>query len=229
MKILITGGSSGLGKAITEQLSAGHEVFFTYYNTEDNIANTSSLYLDMTSTESIKKLSKWIETEQPEVLINNAITGLRQNHSHKLSGENHLESFSSNVAPVIDITNAFIVQARKRKSGKIINVLTSYLIGKPPIGLSQYTAQKAYLLSLNKSWASENIKFNVTSNAVSPSIMRTELTSDTDERIFENMIEGHPLKRLIEPKEVAECIEYMVNSSLFMNGQNIVMNHAENL
>ena len=90
-------------------------------------------------------------------------------------------------------------------------------------------AQKNYLLSLNKSWATENIAFNVSSNAISPSIMRTNLTKYTDERVFEQMVENAPLKRLIEPKEVAEVVEFLVGSTLFLNGQNIVLNQGENL
>jgi NAD(P)-dependent dehydrogenase (short-subunit alcohol dehydrogenase family) len=227
MKILITGGSGGLGKAIVNQLSAIHDVYFTYCNNQSTDAN--AIHLDFSISSSVNALTEWIEAEQPDVLINNALNGLNQSHAHKIISEDHNDGFQQNVAPVIQLTNSFIKKARKRKCGKVINVLSSYIIGKPPIGMSQYIAQKNYLLSLNKSWASENISFNITSNAISPSIMQTKLTEDTDERVFEQMIASHPLKRLIEPKEVAEVVEFMINASPFLNGQNIVLNHGENL
>lgn len=235
MKVLITGGASGLGKYIVKQLLDDHEVFFTYCKNESSAqalakqTNTKAIALDLRDENSVSALCKWIEDESPDVLINNALTGFEQKHAHKINSQIHTELFHENVASIIAITNSFIKKARKRKSGKIINVLSAYLAGKPPIGLSQYVAQKNYLLSLNKSWATENIAFNVSSNAISPSIMRTNLTKDTDERVFEQMIDNAPLKRLIEPEEVAEVVEFLLCSTLFLNGQNIVLNQGENL
>ena len=75
---------------------------------------------------------------------------------------------------------------KKKRKGKIITILTSFLLNSPPIGSSSYVANKAYLKSLTKSWANENIKFNVTSNTISPSFMQTNFTSDVDERIIDH-------------------------------------------
>jgi len=235
MRILVTGGTSGLGKAIVEELSSEFEVFFTYHrNSEvakelEKVTNTTSIQYNMSDTSSVESLCNWIVENEPDILVNNALTGFVQKHAYKISGEEHHNAFEENIASTITLTNRFIKKARKRKSGRIINVLSSYIIGKPPVGMSQYVAQKNYLLSLNKSWAIENIAFGITSNAISPSIMKTNLTKDTDERIFEQLVENSPMKRLIEPKEVSEVISFIIKATPFLNGQNIVLNHGENL
>lgn len=76
----------------------------------------------------------------------------------------------------------------------------------PPIGSSTYIANKAYLEKLTKVWAIENSKFNITSNSISPSFMQTKLTSEIDERIIEQIISNHPLKKLLTVDEVAETV-----------------------
>ena len=63
--------------------------------------------------------------------------------------------------PTILITQSVLNDFRKKKKGKIITILTSFLLNTPPIGASTYVANKAYLGSLVKSWATENIKFNI--------------------------------------------------------------------
>ena len=95
--------------------------------------------------------------------------------------------------------------------------------------MAKYAAEKNYLLSMNKSWASENINFNITSNAISPSMMQTNLTKNIDERIIEQMITSHPLKRLLDPSEVANVVKFLVEASSFITGQNLVINSGENL
>ena len=115
------------------------------------------------------------------------------------------------------------------KSGKIITILTSALVDKPPSGASSYVANKAYLQSLVKSWAVENKKFNITSNSVSPSLMLTKLTSDIDERIIDQIIDNHPLKKILETSEVAETVAFLVNSSQQINGIDLVINSAESI
>lgn len=140
-----------------------------------------------------------------------------------------MKSFQQNIIPTIRITQAFITQARKRKFGKIINIISSANINRPPIGWSEYVANKAYLLSLSKSWATENIKFNISSNAISPGFMLTSLTADTDERIVEQMTEAHPLKKLLTTKEVAETVEFYTRCSQQINGTNLVINAGNDL
>jgi 3-oxoacyl-[acyl-carrier protein] reductase len=239
MIILITGGASGLGKAITLKLAQDplNTVYFTY-NSSDNAAkeietdqsNTHAIKYDLSDNDDIQNLQNKIEELRPDVLINNAYRGEPlKTHFHKTNTEDFMEDFECNVIPVVALTSAAIKVFRAKKQGKIITILTSYLVNQPPIGTSVYVAGKAYLAQLSKSWATENAQYNITSNTVSPAFMLTGLTKDVDERIIEQMIKGHPLKSLLLPEEVAETVHSLVYASSHLNGVDIAINSGINI
>lgn len=239
MNILVTGGASGLGEAITIKLASDplNRVYFTYNNAAENALkltgqyqNVHSLKCNFRSKDDLGKVKQKMSEMDIDVLINNAYTGEAiSGYFHKTADEVFEKDFANNVLPTIALTQEAITLFRKKKQGKIITVLTSFLINTPPIGASVYVANKAYLASMVKSWAVENAKFNITSNAVSPSFMQTSFTKDTDERIIEQLIASHPLKKLLTVSEVADVISFMCNSTNHMNGENIVLNAGVNM
>jgi 3-oxoacyl-[acyl-carrier protein] reductase len=238
MNILVTGGASGLGEAITRNLAQNpqHIVYFTYFNSEakakaleKGLPNTRALRCDFTDEISILELKNGLAAFDLDVLVNNAVTGLTKKHFHKTDPELFLASFKNNVLPAIHLTQAAITIFRKKKFGKIITILSSYILNKPPVGLSEYVATKEYLHALSKAWATENASFNITANCISPALMQTNLTADTDERILEEMQKSHPLKKLLTPQEVAETVNFLVGSTQQINGANLVINAAADL
>jgi len=233
MNILVTGGASGLGEAITRKLASdsSNTVYFTFCNSLENskkieqlYSNTTGIKCDFTSIKSVELFIKQIETINFQVLVNNAMTGFETNYFHKLSLDYFTNNFKTNILPTILITQNFISNFRKNKSGKIITILSSYLEGNPPIGLSEYVAAKSYLSSLCKSWSVENMKYNITSNCISPSFMRTPLNKDVDERVIEEMENNLPSKKLLSVEEVAEKVNYLVNAGQEINGNFFLMN-----
>lgn len=238
MNILVTGGASGLGLAITRRLAKEQmgTVYFTWYRSsemaltlEKEFSNVKGIACNFTSNESVAQLLMAMSQMELQVLVNNAFTGMEMNYFHKTDASYFQQNFNSNVIPVIRVTQQAINLFRKQKCGKIITILSSFLINKPPIGLSEYVASKNYLLSLSKSWAVENTRFNITSNCISPSTMQTALTASTDERVLEELINSHPLKRLITPEEVADIVGYLSSASTHLNGENIVLNAASDI
>ena len=192
--------------------------------------NVIALKCDFTSTTEILELEKNIPTYDLDVLINNAYVGLPQDtYFHKTNPESYQKSFENNILPIIRITQSAISGFRKKKYGKIINILTAYLVNLPPIGFSIYTSNKAYLQQLSKSWNSEYSRYNITSNCISPEFMQSNFSSFVDDRVVEQMQTAHPLKKLLTPEEVAETVIYLVNSSQQVNGINIVINAAQNI
>lgn len=235
MNILITGGASGLGEAITKTLAtdSSNNVYFTYCKSKENaeeiegkFKNTKGIFCDFEDHTSIQSLLVQMDELKLHVLINNALTGLKKEYFHKIQPEYFSENFSRNILPVIKITQKAILLFRKQKFGKIITVISAYIATKPAIGLSEYVAQKNYLFSLSKSWAVENSRHNITSNCISPSYMQTHLNSDTDDRVLEDIINSHPLKKLLTPEEVAESVSHLVNASQQINGVNLIINSA---
>lgn len=239
MNFLITGGASGLGYAFTRAIASAYpdaKVYFTYNKSENKAqelqalsANSIGIKCDFKNNEDILSLCRLIDTSEIDVLINNALTSLQKNHFHKTPTVDFSESFDADVVPVLEITKAFLIRARQKKFGKIITILSAGLLNKPAIGWSIYLANKAYLQAMHRSWASENIAFNITSNCVSPNFMLTPLQDDVDERVIENMITDHPLKKLLTVEEVAQTVLFICNSSQQLNGQNIILNAGQNL
>jgi 3-oxoacyl-[acyl-carrier protein] reductase len=238
MNILITGGSSGLGRATVEKLAKlnGFTIYFTYANSIDaakkittEYPNTRSLHCNFSDPASVDELVRGMATLDIDILINNASAGFHKDHFHKIDSNIIKNSFETNVLPVLKITAEAIKIFRKKKSGKIITILSSYTIDRPPVGLSEYVANKTYLLSMSKSWATENIRFNITSNCISPSFMETNFTADTDERIVSQMKEEHPLKALLTTTEVADALLFYINASQQVNGTNMIINAGTSL
>jgi len=238
MNILITGGASGLGRAITSALAINKDnlVYFTYCNSkqeainlEQEFSNVKGIHCDFTNDESILSLLAEMEKMQLQVLINNAMQGLYKVHFHKMKTNDFLSSFNTNVLQVVKISQKAIEMFRKVKFGKIITVLSSAIINKPPIGWSTYVAEKNYLLSLSKSIATENVSFNITSNCISPSFMLTDLNKDVDERILEDMESKHPLKKFLTINETAESIVFLVAANQQINGINMIINAGSDL
>ena len=239
MKILITGGASGLGLAITQQILASYPdafIYVTYHSSEKNAAaledsssQVKAVKCDFTKQAEIDQLTALIAEADLDVLINNALTRLQKNYFHKTGQDEFLHAFQSDILSTLQITSAFLTRARKLKRGKIITILSAAIINVPPIGWSVYCANKAYLLAMHKSWASENAAFNITSKCVSPDFMQTPLNQEVDERIVESMTASHPLKRLLTVEEVAQTVAFLCTASAHLNGQNIVMNAAQSI
>lgn len=239
MNILITGGASGLGAAITKVLATNiaNKVYFTFSSSEEKATkitnafkNTISIKCNFKNAEEVGALQDKIKEIDLDILVNNAYCStINQIHFHKTPSSDFLNDFKDNILPTIAITQEAIKAFRKKKNGKIITILTSYLSNVPPTGLSSYVANKAYLEKLTKVWANENSKFNITSNSISPSFMLTGLTDDVDERIVEQMALNHPNKKLITPQEVAESVVFLVNAGNNINGFDLLMNAGVNI
>jgi NAD(P)-dependent dehydrogenase (short-subunit alcohol dehydrogenase family) len=239
MIALVTGGASGLGESITRKIAADakNAVYFTYCKSAENagtmekeLSNAVAIRCDFHDGKEVDSLNEKIGGLNLDVLVNNAYAGsFIRNHFHKTDPGDYLAGFRENIVPIITLTQAAINAFRRKKSGKIITVLTSAIINTPPIGSSVYVANKAYLAELVKVWATENAKFNISSNAVSPSFMQTAFTGEIDERIVEQMRGDHPMKALLTPDEAAEAVLFLANASPQINGVNLVINAGKDI
>jgi NAD(P)-dependent dehydrogenase (short-subunit alcohol dehydrogenase family) len=234
MNILITGGSSGLGRATVELLASdpAHHIYFTYNRHKEAAdtltrPNTHAVKADFTNEQHIDILLEKIEIMDIDVLVNNAYSGPPQSaHFHKIDALEFLDSFKNNLVPTIRITQKALETFRRKKFGKIINVLTSALVHLPPSGYAVYAGNKAYLQELSKVWNKEYARYNITSNCVAPEYMQTSF-AEVDERLLEQMRQEHPLKRLLSPREVAEVIGFLVTASQQLNGVTIPVTAAQ--
>lgn len=231
MKILITGGASGLGEEMTRRFAQveNNTVFFTYHKSLEKakdlmrqFPNVSGIPCDFNNKDAIAALVKKIPELDPDLLINNAFQGkFIDKHFQKTSIDEFHQSFRVNILPVISITQASLDAFRKKKSGVLLTILSSALEDEFPVGSSVYMATKGYLEQLTRSWSVENKKFNIISGAVSPSLMITPLTQQLDERLLDQMKEQSPQKRFLGASEAAEIVFQLMKIPSKLNGQNI--------
>lgn len=230
MNYLVTGGTSGLGYCLVTKLAASpsNYVYFTYRNSsvlakeiEANYPNTKGIVCNFNEADGLNTLIQEIPKMNLDVLINNAYSEPVAKHFIKLETAEILRDFEHNVLSTVRLGQACISEFRLNKRGQIITILSSYIVN-PPIGMSIYAAGKSYLLSMVKSWANENIKFNIVSTAISPSFMLTRMTEATDERVIEQIAAAHPLGRLTTPEEIVDVVKKLTENRNF-SGENLII------
>ena len=153
IKVLVTGGSSGLGRSIVERI-AKEEKYFVYFTfckseqksiqIESQFSNVKKVYCDFTDSISVESLCELIAEKELDIVVNNAISSFTLKHFHKNSIEDVSNGFTFNIAPVMSVLLNSVKGFRKRKKGKIVNVLSSYTFDTPPFGCSLYVAEKKY-------------------------------------------------------------------------------------
>lgn len=235
MNILVTGGTSGLGKATVELLSMeGHFVYFSYLANEEftivakemteRLNHVTAWPLDFCKEDSVTDFCSQFKNWDIDVLVNCTYVGKPQTtYFHKIPAEDFLISFQNNLIPTIRITQSALKIMKKKKFGKIINVITESVIGLPPMGYAIYAANKAYLMELSSVWNKEYTRYNITSNCILPAYMQTKF-AEVDERILEQMTLEHPMKKLLTPEEVAHAIKFFVDAPQQVNGVRMPIN-----
>lgn len=230
-KVVLTGGSAGIGKEINLfLLRNGYEVLFTFRKSSQSANEiisefplAKSYQIDFSNPDEIDDFLKEIQDLQPNILINNFYSGtFIDTYFHKTDPDKFLADFQTNIIPTLQTTQECIKIFRKEKFGRIINILSSSL-KNPAMGTSVYNANKAYLLQMSKSWASENVKFGITSNSVSPAFTMTDFHKDMDERQVENILASYPLKNNLEGKDIAEFVELCLNGGSHFNGNHLFL------
>ncbi len=238
MNILLTGGASGLGKALAEHLAApgSHRLWITFCHSEAAAReleathpNLQALHCDFADPGSLDALLERLPTLELDALVHNALAAWTVKHFHKLKPEALRAGFEGNVMPVVRLTQAALKGFRKKRFGRIVTVLTAALYERPPIGWSEYLAGKAYLWAMTRCWAVENAAFGITANCVSPGFLPTDLHADDDPRLVEEWRNRMPLQRFVEPEEVARAVAFFLEGPASLNGENLLLNQGQTL
>ncbi len=231
--ILITGGSSGLGQEFVKRLSAKpeHILYFTTLEKMEKEADSGTpIQCDLREEEEILKCVRQIEEEQGQVdvLVNNACPGFKPCDFLDTDWPLFQEIMDVNVKGAYLFTREVAKQMKAQGKGKIVNVLSSYVLNVPPEKLSFYITAKYALLGLSKATATELGKYGITVNMLSPGMMSTQLTSYLPKKYLEAYASKHPMKRMTTTSDVAAVLEFFLSENAeFVNGVNLAVNGGE--
>ena len=135
------------------------------------------------------------------------------------------KQFDLQMKSFFQISKSIVPQMKSNKFGKIISILTSYLIGKPPNLLADYIVAKYSLLGMTKCMATELGPFGIRVNSVSPSMVNTPLTESLPKKLKEITKSQVPLEsKLAEPVDIAKVVHFLCSESAnYITGENILV------
>jgi len=232
---VVTGGTRGIGAAISKALkAAGYSVAANYagndeaaskFTEETGIPTFKWSVADYDAcAEGIKKVEA--ELGPVDVLINNAgIT--RDAPFHKMSPEQWREVIDTNLSGVFNMTHPVWPGMRERGFGRIVTI-SSINGQKGQFGQANYAASKAGDLGFTKTLAQEGASKGITANAICPGYIATDMVMAVPEKVREAIIGQIPVGRLGEPEEIARCVVFLVSDEAgFITGSTITANGGQ--
>ena len=233
---LVTGGSRGIGAAISKALKeAGYEVAENYagndeaakaFTEETGIKTYKWSVADYDAcAEGIKQVEA--ELGPVDVLVNNAgIT--RDGMFHKMTPQQWKEVIDTNLTGVFNMTHPVWGGMRDRKFGRVITI-SSINGQKGQAGQANYSAAKAGDLGITKALAQEGARAGITVNAICPGYIATEMVKAIDEKVLnERIIPQIPVGRLGEPEEIAKIVVFLASDDAgFITGSTISANGGQ--
>src|SRR5487761_1562296 len=216
---LVTGGTRGIGAAISKALkAAGYKVAASYAGNdaaaEKFKADTSiPVYKwDVSSFDACAAGVKQVEADlgPVDVLVNNA--GITKDGAfHKMTLEQWNAVINTNLGSLFNMTRNVIEGMRARKFGRIINI-SSINGQKGQFGQTNYSAAKAGDIGFTKALAQEGAKSGITVNAIAPGYINTEMVQAVPKDVLEkSILPTIPIGRLGEPEEIARCVVFLAS------------------
>ncbi|MDH4173125.1 MAG: 3-oxoacyl-ACP reductase FabG [Betaproteobacteria bacterium] len=228
---LVTGASRGIGKAIALALAqAGANVAVNYRERKAEAEDTvkaiqalgrraAALQADVSNAKAVAGLIRETETRLGpiDILVNNAGIAVRRG-LEDLSEEDFDRTIAVNLKSAFLCTQAVFAGMRQRGWGRIINISSGAARGAGLVG-AHYNASKAGMEGLTRGYAARLAKEGVTVNAVSPSLIETEMIADHRKESVARI----PVGRLGTGEEVAAVV-VMVAANAYMTGQTVQVN-----
>lgn len=232
---LVTGGTRGIGKAISEMLKAkGYTVAANYGGNDAAAAAFSKesgikVYkFDVADYDAVGAGLKAIEADlgPVDVLVNNAgIT--RDAPFHKMTLAQWQEVINVDLTSAFNVTRQVWDGMRERNFGRVINI-SSINGQKGQFTQANYSAAKAGLIGFTKALAYEGAKKGITANVVAPGYIDTEMLQAVKPEVLDGIIATIPVGRLGKAEEIASMCVYLASEeAAFINGATMTVNGAQ--
>ena len=232
---LVTGGSRGIGAAISKELKEkGYAVAATYAGNDEAAAaftaetGIKTYKWNVADYDSSKAGIAQVEADLGPVEVVVANAGItRDAPFHKMTPEQWKEVIDTNLTGVFNTIHPIWPGMRERKFGRIV-VISSINGQKGQFAQVNYAATKAGDLGIVKSLAQEGARANINVNAICPGYIGTDMVMAVPEKVRESIIAQIPAGRLGEPEEIARAVSFLVSDDAgFINGSTISANGAQ--
>lgn len=212
-KVLITGGTSGIGLATLSKLVLNYDVLFTYCSNETEVLKLEEKYnikgyrLDLNDKNSIEELVS--KLDNIDILINNAGIALDNDFNLK-TYEEFSEVVNTNLTGTYYLTKLLVKKINH--GGEIIFVSSTNGVDTPYIESIDYDASKAGVISLMQNMANM-LAPNLRVNAVAPGWVNTKMNETLSEEFKKAEEEKILLGRFADPEEIANVIEFLCSDN----------------
>ena len=234
---LVTGGSRGIGEAISLALKgAGYTVVATYAGNEEKAKQFSdetgipTYKFDVGDYDACQAAVQAIESDigPIEVLVNNAgIT--RDGTMHKMNFEQWNQVIQTNLTSCFNMCHAVLNGMRERGFGRIVNI--GSINGQAgQYGQVNYAAAKSGIHGFTKALAQEGAAKGITVNAIAPGYIATEMVRAVPENVLEKIVARIPVGRLGEASEIARGVAFLVSDEAgFITGSTLSINGGQHM
>lgn len=230
---IVTGGSRGIGKAISQLFAQNGAIVYATATKEQSIEEWSEkyneevsgkirpLYFDVSDEKAVKSAVMQIKKECGRIdgLVNNA--GIEFNELiGMISHENMEKMFSVNVYGTINMLQTVSrIMGRQENGGSIVNIASMTAL-RGNRGQLAYSATKGAVISLTKSAAKELAEKKIRVNAIAPGLTNTDMMKQADPEKLYSRIENICMGRLAEPEDIAKACMFMVSDlATYVSGQ----------
>ena len=233
---LVTGGSRGIGRAISYKLGEmGFHVLINYTSNEEQakitldtiVKNGGSgelMKFNVADKEQVEAaITGWMERNKDsyiECVVNNA--GINKDTLMMwMQDDDWKNVINISLNGFFFVTRTLLKEMLVKRKGRIINIVS--LSGQKGVaGQVNYSAAKAGVIGATRSLAQEVAKRNITVNAVAPGFIKSDMTAELDEKQLKALI---PMNRFGEPEEVAEIVGFLASDkAAYITGEVISIN-----
>ncbi len=234
---LVTGGTRGIGEAISLALkNAGYTVVATYAGNDDAAkqfteeTGIKTCKFDVSDFDACQSAVQQVESDVGpiDVLVNNAgIT--RDGTMHRMSFEKWNAVIQTNLSSCFNMCRAVIEGMRERNFGRIVNI--GSVNGQAgQYGQVNYAAAKSGIHGFTKALAQEGAAKGITVNAIAPGYIATEMVRAVPENVLEKIVATIPVGRLGEASEIARAVEFLVaDDAGFVTGSTLSINGGQHM
>ncbi|GAC67391.1 3-oxoacyl-ACP reductase [Gordonia soli] len=239
--VVVTGGARGLGRSITEAfLREGARVVVNHHRSADAATALAAAHpgraiavkadvrvrseVDTLIERTHAAFDAPVTTVVNNALIEFSFDGDARPHAHEIGYEAFAQQFSGSIQGAVNVIQAALPDLAESGSGRVINVGTN-LFQNPVVPYHDYTAAKAALLSVTRTFAADLGPRRIAVNMVSGGLLRTtDASAATPEAVFDAIAAATPLREVTTPEQFADAVLFFASPwARAVTGQNLVV------